>query len=215
MSDAINAARAALTLIWPGGAECVECGPGVRVFALDAAEKREAELVEALEAMCGQYLSVRDGKLHHDFMSAGELAFDALGWEDTGHPLDASQLCEVPGCGQAWSCGANGKDDKYHTFCHNHFNEWIAAGHHETQEQADARWTKNLRDSGMSDEEVAAHQEKIRNMHSQWKALQDKMPEAQPLELLAKVVKLDETANRVEALAHETAPSSAAQEFAS
>lgn len=67
-------------------------------------QEKHAEAIDALVSMCEQYLPVRDGKLHHDFMSAGEHAFDALGWEDTGHPVP-EMTCDEPGCGRGSDCG--------------------------------------------------------------------------------------------------------------
>ena len=87
---------------------------------------RDTELREALEGMCGQYLSVRGGKLHHDFMSAGERAFDALGWDDAGHVVDASCLCDVPGCGDGWSSGWKDAVGTYRTTCHEHYSAALA-----------------------------------------------------------------------------------------
>jgi hypothetical protein len=183
MSDAINAARSALLLIWPDGPQCQHTHARTAFAALDKAEDREKELVEALEAMCGQYLAVRDGKLHHDCMSAGELAFDVLGWPDDGKPLDKEHLCEVEGCGNGWTCGWNGKDGKYHTLCNDHFKPWLDAGNGETPEQADERWTNDLRQIGMTDEQIAEHKTNTKLQQEQWKALHAKMPEPKPLEL--------------------------------
>jgi hypothetical protein len=196
MSSEITAAREALLKIWPSGAECEHTHARLVFAALDAAEKRDAELVEALTAMCGQYLTVRNGKLHHDYMSAGELAFEVLGWEDSGHVLDPEHLCEVSGCGEAWSCGVHGKDGKYHTLCNTHYNEWIEAGNQETPEQADARWTSALIHGGMTADEAEAHKAKIRAQHAQWMALREKMPDKQALEIIAKgAVNIDSQAS--------------------
>ena len=175
--NAINTAREAMLRIWPRGPECEHADARIVFEALDDATKREAELAEALSAMCHQYLRVEHGKLHHDFMSAGEAAFDALDWPDSGQPLDASCLCEVPGCGEGWTCGANGKDEKYHTLCSAHFREWIDAGHHETEEQHDARLTNDLIKSGMSLDEVAAHKAANKADREGWEKLRQKMPD--------------------------------------
>jgi len=223
----ITQARSALLEIWPAGAQCEHTKAREAFIALDAADQRNSDLVQALEAMCGQYLSVRNGKLQHDCMSAGELAFDVLGWPDSGKVLDPEQLCEVAGCGEAWSCGVFGKDEKYHTFCGKHHSEWHHAGNGETQEQGDARWHAGLIKGGMTEEDAQAHMAKIRSMHTQWLALREKMPEAHPLELLNKFVENEQPASpgeKLMALANqvvqldklnETSPSSAAQEFTS
>jgi hypothetical protein len=85
-----------------------------------------ANLRDALESMCRQYLSVRDGKLHHDFMSAGEAAFEALGWDDDGHPVDPACLCDVPGCGSLWTNGQPDRHGVYRRTCDAH-KDTIAA----------------------------------------------------------------------------------------
>jgi len=143
--QAIAAAKAAFLLIWPDGATCGHEHARAGFEALDAAEKQATELRDALESMCHQYLRVSDGKLYHDFMSAGEAAFDALDWSDAGHPVDAQALCEVPGCGQSWSCGVFGNDDKYHCLCGTHYTEFKKDGRMETTDQAMARHAKDLR----------------------------------------------------------------------
>lgn len=91
-------------------------------YARDVAALREQveRLRSALEGMCHQYLRVEGGRLHHDFMSAGEEAFEALGWDDMGHPVDKSCLCEVPGCGKGWTCGTIDAAGVYHCTCHDH-----------------------------------------------------------------------------------------------
>lgn len=166
----ITHAREALLKIWPSGPQC-EHTEARRAFAeLDDAETREAELVAALTSMAYQYLPARGGKLHHDCLSAGELLFDVLGWPDDGQPMDPSCLCEVPGCGEGWTCGVNGRDGKYHTFCGKHYAEWNAAGNGETPEQADKRWTEDLRKSGMIDEQITEHKAMLKKQREAWKA---------------------------------------------
>lgn len=153
----IQAAIDHLLAIWPNGKTCEHTGARAAFQALEAALEREKELVSALESMCHQYLRVEGGKLHHDFMSAGEAAFDALGWDYAGHPVGKEGLCEVDGCGERWACGMNGKDGKYHCLCSVHATCWIGAGNQETEEQAEARHVKMLRDIGMSEEQIEAN----------------------------------------------------------
>ena len=172
-----SAAKAALLLVWPRGVDCEHQHARDAFAALEKAEAQANELAEALSSMCHQYLRVEDGKLHHDCMSAGEAAFDALDWPETGQPLDKSCLCEVDGCGQGWTCGANGNDGRYHTFCSKHYGEWMEAGNHETPEQAEARWHNDLINAGMSEIDAQAHMARVREQQQQWKALREKMPE--------------------------------------
>jgi hypothetical protein len=172
-----HAARLELLKVWPRGVDCEHIAAREAFKLLDKAEAQAEQLAEALSSMCHQYLRVEDGKLHHDFMSAGEAAFEALDWPDTGQPLSKECLCEVEGCGQGWSCGANGKDGEYHTFCSKHYDEWIKAGNNETAEQHDARWHSDLINSGMSEIDAQAHMANVRQQQQQWMALREKMPE--------------------------------------
>lgn len=65
---------------------------------IESLRQQLAEAKAALEGMCYQYLPTRGGKLHHDYMSAGEDAFEVLGWPDSGQPLPELSLCGVDGC---------------------------------------------------------------------------------------------------------------------
>lgn len=105
---------------WPPGKTVVE---GIIAYA-EKAEAEVARLREALIGMCEQYLSIRDGKLHHDFMSAGENAFDVLGWPDTGHPVPA-MTCDEPGCGNGSACGFN-TPTGYRRTCGEHYRAYLA-----------------------------------------------------------------------------------------
>jgi hypothetical protein len=147
----IQDAIGALLKVWPRGQDCEHAHAREAFQALVRAKDHEAELVDALESMCHQYLRTEDGKLHHDFMSAGEAAFDALGWDDAGHPVDASCLCEVPGCGNRWSSGMFGKDGVYHTTCCDHWKTVEP----ETEEQSEARWLADMRKAGCTEDMIA------------------------------------------------------------
>jgi hypothetical protein len=151
--QAIAAAKAAFLLIWPGGTNCQHEHARAGFEALEAAERQTSELRDALESMCHQYLSVSNGKLHHDFMSAGEAAFDALGWDDAGHPVSKDALCEVSDCGSSWSCGFWGRDGKYHTTCGHHH----AGIEKETNDQAAARHADDLRNGMHFQQDPAVH----------------------------------------------------------
>ena len=164
----IALAREALLKIWPHGPDYEHPQAKVALAELEDAEKREAELIAALTGMAYQYLPARGGKLHHDCMSAGELLFEVLGWPDTGQPMDQQCLCEVPGCGEGWTCGVNGKDEKYHSFCGKHYAEW-RVDNEETPEQRDQRWTEDLRRGGMSDEQITEHKAMLKKQAEAWK----------------------------------------------
>lgn len=88
------------------------------------AERAEAErdrLREALESMCHQHCTLYDGMLWHDYLGSNEDAFDALGWEDNGHPVPG-RGCDEPGCKEADTCGfptATG----YRRTCGKHYRE--------------------------------------------------------------------------------------------
>lgn len=89
---------------------------------LQRADKELDEMREALEDMCYQYLSVRNGKLCHDFIGAGEHAFRALGWPDDGPAeLPDGFLCDEPGCKAASSCGFP-TETGYRRTCGTHYD---------------------------------------------------------------------------------------------
>ncbi len=100
---------------------CIDEDRDGKWIKADAAMAEIAQLRDALESMCHQYLSVRNGKLHHDFMSAGEAAFECLGWPDTGHPVDAECLCDVPECGNRSDSGTPMPDGSYARRCFRHY----------------------------------------------------------------------------------------------
>lgn len=172
-----TSAKALLHLIWPNGLDCEHRHARDAFAALERAEAQADQLAEALSSMCHRYLRVENGKLHHDCMSAGEAAFDALSWPDTGQPMEKECLCEVEGCGQGWTAGVWGKDGKYHTLCGAHFSEWLKSGKMETDEQADNRWVADTMKTGATEAEARAELAKRKEEQAQWAKLREKMPE--------------------------------------
>ena len=83
-----------------------------------------AKLRDALEDMVFQfgYRGVRDNKpiIHTAGLSALELAFDVLGWDDPHFIEEKGNTCEVEGCAKDICCGTPAWDGLYLCLCHEH-----------------------------------------------------------------------------------------------
>lgn len=74
-----------------------------RAKILGLIAERDA-LRDCLEACCRQYGIVHRGLLSSGSISCLEEAFELLGWEDP-HPAPPDMICDVPGCGEEYTCG--------------------------------------------------------------------------------------------------------------
>lgn len=77
--------------------------PAVGLCMRTAADDLET-LAEALDDMVRQFAYAGRGKRTTGGLSALEVAFDALGWDDP-HPMGKDEMCDEPGCKEPITCG--------------------------------------------------------------------------------------------------------------
>lgn len=90
----------------------------------DRLKERDEWAKEVVEGLCIQYLSRAETPkglaLTHDFMSAGEQAFDFLDWGDPYH-LVPEMECDDPGCHREATCGTP-TPNGYRRVCGRHYS---------------------------------------------------------------------------------------------
>lgn len=81
--------------------------------------KENQEFRDALIGMIHQHCSIKQGMFFTDFISANEVAFEVLGYEDR-MPAPEYMLCDEPGCLDRATCGFPAKDG-YRRTCGKHW----------------------------------------------------------------------------------------------